>query len=71
MSHWARLVGLEGSAEHLQLCNGALAEINTETRRRQIARLEAWIEAHRDDRDLDRSQIIGLELAVLVLEGKV
>lgn len=68
-AHWAELVNLHSARAHLDLCNLALAEVQAETRRRDLNRLEAWIDDNRDT--LDRGFIDGLEMAVLVLKEKL
>ncbi|MFC8583208.1 hypothetical protein ACFUGD_01320 [Streptomyces sp. NPDC057217] len=39
MSAWAQLVNADGSDEHLELCNAALVEIQTEYARRLAEKL--------------------------------
>jgi hypothetical protein len=45
VSAWARLVQWDGSAEFLELCNAALAEVQRETSRRNAAQIRADVDA--------------------------
>jgi hypothetical protein len=49
MSAWAQLVNSDGSDEWLELCNKALAEVQSETSRRNAAKIQAAMEEVRVD----------------------
>lgn len=48
MSAWAELVNLDGSDEHLRLCNAALEEIQTQQRKRDAMKLHLWADEFGD-----------------------
>jgi hypothetical protein len=49
VSAWAQLVNWDGSDEFLKLCNEALEEVQAETSRRNVAKIQADMERVRED----------------------